>query len=112
MKCIWSLNQIFQLILSIGPWGYIIPNEDRICQFPRHDSSSPDEFVEVKNPTRLVINAAMSAMTYANELMRESWTKTLCAKNRIRARTMQTDSSILFQTALALEKNLTEDEKK
>ena len=93
------------MVLSIGPWGYIVPNQDRLCVFPRHDSNAIEEFVEIINPSKLIVNSAISAMTYANELMREQWTKSLCDKNKIRARSMQTYSAVLFQNALALEKN-------
>ena len=46
MRSSWSLNQLIMLLMAIGPWGELIPNDDITCEL------EDERFINIPNPTK------------------------------------------------------------
>jgi hypothetical protein len=51
MRSAWSLNQVIMLLMAIGPWGELIPNENTTVEI------EGERFINIPNPTRITCNA-------------------------------------------------------
>ena len=94
MRSAWSLNQVIMLLMAIGPLGELIPNTNYRCQI------SGNRFIIIPNPTRVICNSILSAISYLFEMKREMWCPSLIDMIDmidVRVRCMQVWCSIFFK---------------
>jgi hypothetical protein len=103
------------ILFAIGPWGELIPNNNYVNIVKESVLNAegvevtPGVYINSPNPTRSIVNAVLSAITYCFEMSREHWNWNLCELNEIRVRAMQTHCAALFQQMAVVSRHEQED---
>jgi hypothetical protein len=105
LKSGWATNQNLQLLMAIGPWGNLIPNVSVTDILPRQSNkkaSKTIQIVQLPNPSELITNSILSAISYLMEMYRKEWNTKLVKANEKRVRAMCAYNSNLFHMMATL----------